>query len=608
MQEPHVEGPASHDDPESCADAREGAGEALTGAHAGEVSSREIRQSGEPTPLTEAEGHIDAGATASPQRSPRGRRPSACVETPRTGTGRSQGRPPPKATAGRVGKAGGRNPTMHGHGKSDAPVVPEKPPNKAAVQATEAVEGRGPAKGNAVEQSTPRTQSRTSVSSALERVRRVASLDRKARFTALAHHVTLDALKAAFGALRPNAAAGVDGVTWQEYEQDLERNLADLHGRLRRGAFRAKPSRRVFIPKPDGRQRPLGIASLEDKIVQRAVVGILNAIYETDFLGFSYGFRPGRRPHGALDALTVAISRKKVSWVLDADIRGFFDAIDHGWLMKFVEHRIGDRSILRLIQKWLNAGVLEDGAWTACEEGTPQGAVISPLLANVYLHYVLDLWARQWRSRVARGEVVIVRYADDFIVGFQHRSDAERFLLELRQRLAQFTLELHPEKTRLLEFGRFAAENRMRRGDGKPETFDFLGFTHVCAKTRKGAFQLKRKTVGKRMRAKLHEVKAELRTRMHLAVPEQGRWLGSVVRGYFAYHAVPGNVRSIAAFRTQVNRLWHRTLRRRSQRACLDWRRMTKLVARWIPPAKILHPWPEARFDAMTRGKSRVRE
>ena len=317
--------------------------------------------------------------------------------------------------------------------------------------------------------------------SALERIRQVACRDKGARFTALWHHVyNVDRLREAYFSLKRNAAPGVDGETWQHYGEDLEGNLQELCTRLKRGAYRAKPVRRVYIPKADGRQRPLGVTALEDKVVQRAVVKVLNAIYESDFLGFSYGFRPGRNPHNALDALYVGIMRKRVNWMLDADIRGFFDAIDHEWLMKFVEHRIADQRVLRHIKKWLNAGVMEDGKRTQAEKGTPQGGSVSPLLANVYLHYVFDLWVHQWRKRHARGEVIIVRFADDFTVGFQYREDAERFLEELRERFQRFHLELHPEKTRLMEFGRYAAENRKRRGEGKPESFDFLGITHTC--------------------------------------------------------------------------------------------------------------------------------
>jgi group II intron reverse transcriptase/maturase len=469
---------------------------------------------------------------------------------------------------------------MHERGKSDSPVVPAKPSNKTGGPVAEVVEERGLAKGNTVSKTRPGHSAGQGVSSALDRVRRAALKDKEARFTALLHHVDLDRLRAAYRALSPKAAAGVDGVTWQSYGQDLEENLQDLHARLHRGAYRARPSRRVFIPKADGRPRPLGVAALEDKILQRALVEVLNAIYEMDFLGFSYGFRPGRSPHDALDALAAGMLKKKVNWVLDADIRDCFTSLDHSWLARFLEHRIADRRVLRLIQKWLRAGVVEDGSWTASDEGTPQGASASPLLANVYLHYVLDLWAEQWRGRHAHGDVVIVRWADDFIVGFEHREDAERFLADLRERFAEFCLGLNAEKTRLIEFGRHAVRNREARGLGRPETFDFLGFTHICGKTRKGRFMLKRKTIKKRMAAKLREVKTSLMARRHLPIPEQGRWLASVVRGHLAYYAVPGNIDTVTAFRTQAIRHWHRALKRRSQRHRLDWERMNRLSIR----------------------------
>jgi group II intron reverse transcriptase/maturase len=407
--------------------------------------------------------------------------------------------------------------------------------------------------------------------------------------------------------MNPKAAAGVDRVTWEEYGQDLENRLQDLHARLHRGAYRAKPSRRVYIPKADGRLRPLGIAALEDKLVQAATADVMNAIYEVDFLGFSYGFRAGRSQHHALDALAFAIRRKKVSWVLDADIRGFFDAIDHTWMLEFLKHRIGDERVLRLIQKWLNAGVMENGKKTKSEEGTPQGATISPLLANIYLHYVFDLWAHQWRQKRARGDVVVVRYADDFVVGFQHERDAQQFQAELAERLRRFSLELHPEKTRLIRFGRFAALNRAERGLGKPETFTFLGLRHICARTHAGKFLLKRITDAKRLRAKLSAVRSELRRRMHLPIVQQGVWLRAVVAGYFNYHAVPTNIHALDRFRTQVARLWWRSLRRRSQRHRLPWARMTEIVARWLPKARILHAYPDQRLDVMTRGRSPVR-
>jgi group II intron reverse transcriptase/maturase len=438
-------------------------------------------------------------------------------------------------------------------------------------------------------------------------VRQVAQQDKGTRFTALLHHVSVDRLRAAYWALNPRAASGVDGVTWRAYGQDLEANLSDLHERVHGGSYRAKPSRRAYIPKADGRLRPLGIAALEDKLLQRAVVEVLNAIYETDFLGFSYGFRPGRGPHDALDALAAGILKKKVNWVLDADIRDFFSSLDRSWLMRFLEHRIADKRVLRLLQKWLGAGVIEDGTWTACDEGTPQGASASPLLANVYLHYVLDLWAQQWRRRHAHGDVIIVRYGDDFVAGFEHRDDAERFLGDLRARFQKFALELHAEKTRLIEFGRFAARNRRTRGLGRPATFAFLGFTHCCAKTRHGRFMLRRITISRRMAAKLREVKHALIRRRHLPVPEQGRWLASVVRGHLAYYAVPGNTDAVAAFRTQATRHWYRALRRRSQRHRLNWTRMKRLATRWLPPARVTHPWPDTRFAARTQGRSPVR-
>jgi RNA-directed DNA polymerase len=494
---------------------------------------------------------------------------------------------------------------MNGRGKSDSLVVPASPPNKAA--AAEAVEGRGLAKGNTDSSARPGHRAGSGVSQGLDRVRQAARRDKEARFTALLHHVTVERLRWAYRAISPKAAPGVDGVTWDAYGQELEGNLRDLHERVHSGRYRARPSRRAYIPKADGRQRPLGIAALEDKIVQRAVVEVLNAIYETDFRGFSYGFRPGRSPHDALDALATGIERKKVNWVLDADIRDFFTSLDLGWLEKFLGHRIADKRVLRLIRKWLSAGVIESGVWSETVEGAPQGASASPLLANVYLHYVLDLWAEWWRRRHARGDVIIVRFADDFVAGFERLGDAKQFLRDLRERFAKFALELHPGKTRLIEFGRFAARDRRARGLGKPETFGFLGFTHMCGKDRNGRFAVRRTTISKRMRAKLHEVKDQLRRRRHLPVPEQGRWLGSVVRGHLAYYAVPGNESAIFAFRGQVTWHWYRALRRRSQRTRLNWERMDRYATRWLPPARVVHPYPQARFDVRTRGRSPVR-
>ena len=485
---------------------------------------------------------------------------------------------------------------MHGRGKSDSAIVAVKPTNKAEPSAAEPVEPRAETKGNAGQQSTHRAQSRTRVSQALDRIRRVAKARKKEKFTSLLHHINIDLLDAAFFKLKQEAAPGIDGLTWKDYERDLECKLKDLHARIHRGAYRALPSRRTYIPKPDGQQRPLAVAALEDKIVQRATVAVLNAIYEEDFLGFSYGFRPGRGAHDALDALCVGIDRTKVNWILDADIRSFFDSVSKEWLVRFVEHRIGDSRIIRLIQKWLKAGVLESGVVTVSDAGTAQGSVISPLLANVYLHYVLDLWAERWRRREATGNMIIVRYADDFIVGFEHETDARRFLEEMRARLQEFALSLHPEKTRLIEFGRSAGEDRKVRGLGKPETFNFLGLTFICGKSRRGKFLLKRKTRRDRMRAKLRVIKEEMRQRMHHSIAEQGKWLGSVVRGYFNYHAVPTNFRALKAFRDEVIRGWRMVLSRRSQRADLNWVRMNSLVDEWLPKPRILHPWPEKRF------------
>ena len=485
---------------------------------------------------------------------------------------------------------------MHGLEKSDLAVVAMKLANKAGQPAAEWVEPRVGTKGNTGHPRTRRTQCRGSVSQGLERVRQVARQRKKEKFTALLHHVTVDLLRDAFLALKRRAAPGVDGVSWVDYEAGLEGNLQALHQRVHRGTYRAQPVRRRFIPKPDGRQRPLGITALEDKIIQRAVVMVLNEIYEEDFLGFSYGFRPGRSQHDALDALAMGIHAARVNWILDADIRSFFDQIDQQWLMRFLEHRIGDERILRLVRKWLKAGVLEDGDWSVSEKGTPQGAVVSPLLANVYLHYVFDLWAEQWRRREAKGKMILVRYADDLIAGFEHEAEARRFWEAMRQRFEKFGLELHGDKTRLLEFGRYAGERRQRRGQGKPETFQFLGFVFICGRSRRGGFQLQRRTRADRMRTRLQEIKQALRLHMHSPIPEQGRWLRQVLTGYFAYHAVPTNLRSLAAFRFCVARTWRRVLSRRSQKARVNWERMTKIADAWLPQPRILHPWPEQRF------------
>jgi group II intron reverse transcriptase/maturase len=461
--------------------------------------------------------------------------------------------------------------------------------------------GKAADQGEHMEQRTSPTPSgEQDVSTGLQRVRRTAKERKQERFTTLLHHVTVDLLRESFASLKKQAAPGVDGVTWKEYEEGLEDRLVDLHGRVHRGAYRAQPSRRIYIPKPDGRKRPLGIAALEDKIVQQAVVTVLNEIYEADFLGFSYGFRPGRGAHRALDALSVGIVRRRVNWILDADIRGFFDNMSHEWIERFVQHRIADPRMLRLIRKWLRAGVSEEGEWSETKVGTPQGAVISPLLANVYLHYAFDLWVDAWREKVAKGNLIVVRYADDLVVGFEHRTEAEQFLTEFRERLAKFGLELHGEKTRLIEFGRHAEANRTQRGEGKPETFTFLGFTHICATRQKtGTFLVLRRTDKKKMRQALQRLGQQLQARMHDSPAQAGAWLQRVLRGYYGYYAVPFNTSALSVFRYRLQLRWRHVLRRRSQRARFDWRCFGRLCDRWLPIPRILHPYPEQRFNAL---------
>lgn len=489
---------------------------------------------------------------------------------------------------------------INGRRQSDGDIVPEKSPNKS--QEAEGMEGRLPVKGNELQHPSHWTQSQTEgMPVVLERIRKAVQRDKEGKLTALYHHVyNIDHLRAAYYQLKRKAAAGVDGETWQHYGQELEANLEDLSERLGRGAYRAAPVRRVYIPKADGRLRGLGIPALEDKIVESVVAQIFSVIWEEEFLGFSYGFRPGRSPHLALDALTVGIERKRVRWVLEIDIRAYFDTISHEWLMKFIEHRIGDRRILDLIQKWLRAGVLEDGSWTQSEEGTPQGNLISPVLANIYLHYVFDQWAHQWRKQEARGDMIIVRYADDSVVGFEHRAEAERFKEELAERLKKFNLELQGEKTRLIEFGRCAATDRANRGEGKPETFNFLGFTHICSKKRNGQFCILRQTMKKRMKTKLKALNIEMKRRMHIPIPDQGQWLRSVVMGHYQYYGVPRNGPAMGAFRKEVVRLWKRALERRSQRGSIPWERMARLTQKWLPNPHICQPYPEQRLCVIT--------
>ena len=487
---------------------------------------------------------------------------------------------------------------MNGVEKSDSAIVAVKPANNGASDPAESVEPRAEPKGNLGSQSTRRTQDRESVSQAADRIRQFVQRERGVRLTTLLHHVTVDALRWAFFELKKNAAAGADGMTWRMYEEGLEGRLADLHDRVHSGAYRATPSRRVNIPKPDGGTRPLGVAAIEDKIVQKVVAEIiLTPIYEAEFLGFSYGFRPGRGAHDALDALAVGLTRRKIMWVVDCDIRKFFDTVSRDWLVRFLEHRIGDKRVIRLIIKWLNAGVMEDGEWRDDLRGTPQGSVISPILANVYLHYVLDLWFQQkWRHREVNGDAIIVRYADDLVAGFQYKRDAERFLNAAKERFGRFDLELHPDKTRLIEFGRFASERRRVRGQGRPETFDFLGFTHYCTETRRGSFMLGRKPVAKRMSRTLKRIKEALRRRMHGDVASTAKWLGKVVDGWLNYYAVPTSILYLNRFIVRLKRMWLSIMRRRSQKDRFSWGHIARLTARHWPKLEIRHPWPSQRL------------
>jgi len=600
MKEPYMKVKAEHHGPESCTGRRELAREALTGGNAGRTLNSEITLPGCRPRACDREGNTDSGVIQRVAFRPRG-----VTEPGMRGHSMFENRetsevPVAGCAAGRLEKTCGRNSSMYASEKSDIGIVPEKGPNKAAFShgAAEAPEGRPMTKGNSEKSSATCTQRQGEALHGLDRIREAAKKDKNLRFTNLMHHVTADLLLTAYYALRHDAAYGVDEVTWHEYGEGLEERIIDLHGRVQSGSYRAKPSKRVWIPKPDGRQRPIGITALGDKIVQQAVVWELDRIYEEDFHGFSYGFRPERSQHNALDAIWVGITQRKVSWMLDADIRSFFDTIDHTWLMKFVERRVADPRMLRLIRKWLRAGISEGGEWSKTEVGTPQGAVISPLLSNIYLHYVLDGWVSQWRKSQARGEVIIVRYCDDFVMGFQYRTDAERLLGELKERFAEYGLEIHNEKTRLIEFGRFAESNRTERGEGKPETFDFLGFTHICSKTRKDeSFTVRRKTIAKRLRTKLKEVREELMRIRHEPVPFQGRWLRSVVQGHLNYFAVSGNTSAIETFRTETTKAWFYALRRRSQKGRgLTWNRIKRLITTWIPRARIKHPYPNQRL------------
>jgi len=588
---------ANHSGPESCGDAREGVAEALAGETGGSAIEPRNPKFGTPTPLSDAEGNMNQGDRRESWDSPAR---SETLHTPGSFLHRSWeiSAVPGETTPGGSGKAKCHTPDPPAVEKSDALILPGKPSNKGE-QPAEMVEERSVAKGNAEQAPAPRTQSRNScASTGLERVRQAARRNRRLRFTALMHHITPQLLVDSFYSLQRKAAAGVDGVTWREYEKILPQRVAELHRMVHSGAYRATPSRRVYIPKADGRQRPLGIASIEDKIVQQAVVTVLSAIYEVDFLGFSYGFRPGRGQHDALDALTAGIKSRSVNWIADADIRSFFDEIDHGWMLRFLEHRIADHRVIRLIRKWLEAGVIEDGKRIPAVKGTPQGAVISPLLANIYLHYAFDLWVQHWRKQPGRGEVIVLRYADDSVVGFEKQTTAQVFLEDLQKRLGKFGLTLHPDKTRLIEFGRYAVERRRKRGQGRPETFDFLGFTHCCGTNLQGKFQVVRLTAKKRMRATLTAIRDKLYQRRHEPVPVVGGWLQRVLNGYFAYHAVPTNLLRLNGFRDEVCRAWRHALLRRSQRHRLNWSRFNRLTRKYVPSCRVLHPYPEERFFA----------
>ena len=497
---------------------------------------------------------------------------------------------------------------MNADEESDEGTVPMKRPNKEDLASAEDVEGRTSPKGNGGESAAVRTPSRDTASIGLVAVRQAARRSKSVRFTALLHHITVDLLKQSYLALVRDAAPGIDGVTWQAYGENLDDKLKNLHERIHKGSYRARPAKRSYIPKADGSKRPLSIWCLEDKIVQQAVVTVLEAIYEEDFVGFSYGFRPGRGQHDALDALHVGILRRQVNWVLDADIQGFFDSMAHSWIIRFLEHRIADKRILRLVAKWLKVGIVEDGRVTRGVRGAPQGAVVSPILANVYLHYVYDLWVHRWRRTKATGDVIVIRYADDTIIGFEHEHEARAFLQELQERMRTFDLALHPDKTRLIRFGRHAAKQRENLGEGKPETFDFLGFTHFCTRSRRrDTFVIGRKTIKKRMRAKLQAIKMELRVRMHDPIAKTGAWVKQMLQGHLNYFAVSGNDPSLWCFSNEVRTRWLRSLRRRSQKAFLSWEKFTLIVDRFFPPIRILHPLPCHRFDAKTRGKSPVR-
>jgi RNA-directed DNA polymerase len=552
-----------------------------------------------PTPSSSAEGHDDAPTSAGvEQRAHPGSKSSARSQQPHAREPGDLG----EALTSVVDEGQPRedeesNAVERVVEKSDAGMVPKKSA-KTWVTPVESMEGRAAAKGKSAARNAFSTQRETDALTDLQRIGQRAKDKTKEKWTNLLTHIRVPLLAEAYRRLRKDAATGVDGVTWSEYGARLDELLPDLEHRIHRGSYHPQPVRRVHIPKGDHGTRPLGIPSLEDKIVQQAARMVLEPIYEAEFLGLSYGFRPGRSTHKALDALAEAIERK-VSWVLDADIRSFFTTIDHGWMQRFLEHRIGDTRMVRLLMKWMHAGVMEDGELHAVEEGTPQGGIISPLMSNIYLHYVLDLWAVSWRKKRARGEVYLVRYCDDFVMAFQYEQDARAMHEGLTLRLAQFNLELHPDKTRVIRFGRFAQVSQKERGLGKPETFDFLGFTHIAGTNREGKFQLKRRTSRKKRRAKLARLKEEIRRRRHHYVAEQHAWLCSVLAGHYRYYGVPTNYAALAQFRRHVHWTWTRALQRRSQRASWTTARFRAHDDRFpLPAPRIHHPWPAKRFAA----------
>lgn len=598
MKESNTKGITSHCGPESCGYAGNDMPEALTGEPSRPgIEPRKLLKPSDADPLVIEGRPHGKGRLGEPSTGPAGSETRSMQG--RHSSGRRDTREASCCQAGSRGELQGDTAATNATRESDDCVVPEKGANKIAADAevAESLEERQSAKRNPQRQSTSRTQDRATVEQALERIREAVRRDRRKRLTTLWHHVYSEAtLREAYRKLNPKSSPGVDGQTWQEYGDGLDERISELSARLKRMGHRPQAVLRRYIAKENGKQRPIGMPVLEDKIVERALVMVLEVVYEEEFENFSYGFRPGRSPHKALDALYMGVISRKVNWVLDADLSGYFDTIDHDWLVRMLEHRIADKRVVRYIIRCLKAGVVEDGCWREQGRGSPQGGCISPLLANIFLHYVLDGWVKKWRKTRARGDLIIVRYADDFVIGCQYQNEARQFYRDLRQRLAKFGLRLNEEKTRLIEFGRFAAKNRRNRKEGKPETFDFLGFTHICGVNRNGHFQLKRKTISKRLRAKLNALKMEMRKRWNYSIPEMGRWLARVLRGHFTYYGVPGNFRRLQGFRQAVMMLWRRWIIRKSQRSRAGYRRMYRLANRWLPKASIRHPYPSERL------------